>query len=254
MKRNILLAVTALMIALAMTACSPNANNQGPIIIGPSGNTNRPMSSSDAAKAFADNFSFGAALANAAPSSSPAIVDFTTKPYSYTDAEGNQWRVNDGTLEYTFPGAAAESSVSLLSNGSMTSYTVKTIYLNHCSSFTVYHEFGHYIANELGLHDEVVDYLYDQEWHFNYTLREYMRPYSGTNPREFFADCFADYVTSITQRERLENLAPLTYWVLENMVFGDATLEDFWKIAVNYDGNDLVVVTVVFKLLGRLLL
>ena len=127
MKRNILLAVTALMIALAMTACSPNANNQGPIIIGPSGNTNRPMSSSDAAKAFADNFSFGAALANAAPSSSPAIVDFTTKPYSYTDAEGNQWRVNDGTLEYTFPGAAAESSVSLLSNGSMTSYTVKTI-------------------------------------------------------------------------------------------------------------------------------
>ena len=127
MKRNILLAVTALMIALAMTACSPNANNQGPIIIGPSGNTNRPMSSSEAARAFADNFSFGAALANAAPSSSPAIVDFTTKPYSYTDAEGNQWRVNDGTLEYTFPGAAAESSVSLLSNGSMTSYTVKTI-------------------------------------------------------------------------------------------------------------------------------
>ena len=63
MKRNILLAVTALMIALAMTACSPNANNQGPIIVGPSGNTNRPMSSSDAAKAFADNFSFGAALA-----------------------------------------------------------------------------------------------------------------------------------------------------------------------------------------------
>ena len=128
----------------------------------------------------------------------------------------------------------------------------KGLYLNHCSSFTVYHEFGHYIANELGLHDDAVDYLYDQEWHFNYALREYMRPYSGTNPREFFADCFADYVTSITQRERLEELAPLTYWVLENMVFGDATLEDFWKMAVNYDGNDLVVVTVAFRPLERL--
>lgn len=128
----------------------------------------------------------------------------------------------------------------------LTTYTAKTIYLNHCSSFTVYHELGHYIANELGLHDEVVDYLYDQDWHFNYALREYLRPYAGTNPREFFADCFADYVTSITQRERLEELAPLTYWVLENMVFGNATLEDFWEMAVNYDGNDLVVVTVDF--------
>ena len=127
MKRNILLAVTALMIALAMTACSPNANNQGPIIVGPSGNTNRPMSSSDAAKAFADNFSFGAALANATASDSTATVDFATNPYSYTDAEGNQWTVNDGTLEYTFSDAAAGSSASLLSNGSMTSYTVKTI-------------------------------------------------------------------------------------------------------------------------------
>ncbi len=127
MKRNILLAVTALMIALAMTACSPNANNQGPIIIGPSGNTNRPMSSSDAAKAFADNFSFGAVLANADVSVNKATVDFGTKLHRYTDAEGNQWTVNDGTLEYTFSGAAAESSVSLLSNGSMTSYTVKTI-------------------------------------------------------------------------------------------------------------------------------
>ena len=80
-----------------------------------------------------------------------------------------------------------------------------------------------------------------------------MRPYTGTNPREFFADCFADYVTSITQRERLEELAPLTYWVLKNMVFGDATLEDFWEMAVNYDGNDLVVVTVDFMPPGYLL-
>ena len=127
MKRNILLAVTALMIALAMTACSPNANNQGPIIVGPSGTTNRPMSSSDAARAFADNFSFGAALDNATVSGSTATVDFATNPYSYTDAEGNQWTVNDGTLEYTFSDAAAGSSASLLSNGSMTSYTVKTI-------------------------------------------------------------------------------------------------------------------------------
>ena len=127
MKRNILLAVTALMIALAMTACSPNANNQGPIIIGPSGNTNRPMSSSDAAEAFADNFSFWAVLANAAVSDNKATVDFGTNPHYYTDAEDNQWTVNDGRLEYTFSDAAAGSSVSLLSNGSMTSYTVKTI-------------------------------------------------------------------------------------------------------------------------------
>lgn len=129
MKRNILLAVTALMIALAMTACSPNANNQGPIIVGPSGNTNRPMSSSDAAKAFADNFSFGAALANATASDSTATVDFATNPYSYTDADGNQWMVNGGTLVYTF---STEAPAVLSADGetsapsSMKSYTVET--------------------------------------------------------------------------------------------------------------------------------
>ena len=91
-----------------------------------------------------------------------------------------------------------------------TNYSQKTIYLSEAGA--TLHEFGHFLDWTLGIpaeHEQL--YLAEAQ---NSGLRDYAK----TNAREYFADCFDDWITHGSNSEMMEHLrknAPQTWIYFE---------------------------------------
>ena len=94
-----------------------------------------------------------------------------------------------------------------------TSYADKTIYVS--SAKATLHEFGHFI-------DSIVND--STEWEKLYQAEaseSILRDYAKTNSREYFADCFAYWITysgSTKHMEFFRDTAPQTYAYMEELV------------------------------------
>ena len=97
-------------------------------------------------------------------------------------------------------------------------YGQKRIYLNSASSKTVWHEFAHYLANELDL-DDTIAKLNEREGKVSHTV---LGDYSQTNASEFWAEAFGKYFDTPSIRTDLKVTAPLTTALIENAILGSA--------------------------------
>ena len=92
--------------------------------------------------------------------------------------------------------------------GGLTVYAEKRIYVS--ASVSVIHEFGHFLAWELGFppeHDAL--YCAEQE-----SARTVLRDYAVTNSQEYFADYFSFWIRNSddkSEMERLKAATPQTY-------------------------------------------
>jgi len=94
-----------------------------------------------------------------------------------------------------------------------TNYSRKTIYISEASA--TLHEFGHFLDGQMGFPTEH-ERLYLAE-----AKNSGLRDYAKTNAREYFADCFAYYITYGSNSEMLECLrknAPQTCTYIEKIV------------------------------------
>lgn len=89
-------------------------------------------------------------------------------------------------------------------------------YNTYDAKYVMFHECGHILDNELadfGLissSDEFKE-IYEKEKHT--VIFEYNYDYATSTPAEYFASCFAEYMTN---PERLKQTAPETYYFIEN--------------------------------------
>ena len=93
-----------------------------------------------------------------------------------------------------------------------TNYSRKTIYISEASA--TLHEFGHFLDGQMGFPAEH-ERLYLAE-----AQNSGLRDYAKTNAREYFADCFAYYITYGSNSEileRLRNNAPQTCTYFEKL-------------------------------------
>ena len=94
-----------------------------------------------------------------------------------------------------------------------TNYSRKTIYISEASA--TLHEFGHFLDGQMGFPAEH-ERLYLAE-----AQNSGLRDYAKTNAREYFADCFAYYITYEGNSEMLERLrknAPQTCAYFEKLM------------------------------------
>ena len=91
-----------------------------------------------------------------------------------------------------------------------TSYTDKTIYISDAKA--TLHEFGHFL-------DKVLDDSAEWERLFQAEAKDsILRDYAKTNSREYFADCFAYWISYSDNEKRMksfQNAAPQTYAYME---------------------------------------
>lgn len=102
--------------------------------------------------------------------------------------------------------------------GGLCVYGQKRIYLNHATSKTVWHEFGHYLAYELDMNDTLA-MLNEREGKAAHAV---LGDYSQTNASEFWAEAFGKYFDTPSIRTDLKAAAPLTTALIENAILGSA--------------------------------
>ena len=128
----------------------------------------------------------------------PVLQKFKDKGWTYT---------------VDFDYMAALSKKLRMSCIGATSYADKTIYVS--SAKATFHEFGHFI-------DSIVND--STEWEKLYQAEaseSILRDYAKTNSREYFADCFAYWITysgSTKHMEFFRDTAPQTYAYMEELV------------------------------------
>ena len=89
-------------------------------------------------------------------------------------------------------------------------------YNTYDAGYVLFHEAGHVLDNgmqTIGLISSTDEFkqIYEEEKHT--VVIEYNHEYAISNPTEYFASCFAEYMTN---PERLKATAPKTYYFIEN--------------------------------------
>lgn len=137
------------------------------------------------------------------------ILGYWNIPQKYRD----QFRADGWTVVFSnTAGGEGDRAVK----GGLTSYKLKTIFLNRCGESGVYHEFGHYISEAAGIRDYMYAFFHAEAP----AARPLVGEYAMTGEQEFFAECFAYWLACPEGRDALRAAAPRTAALIESGLIG----------------------------------